>query len=154
MCLILKNPRIYTEEDIKVVKYGIKRINSGIFSVPREEFYPFEEEKRVPEIEILPDIVAEWSITKSGLYSVYPHIAQAVYASNMSEYSNSPTWYVMSENDKFVVCEAIIPKGSKYVRNTHTFVSDRLIVLDKIIPNKILLNIIHPRYEDIKQKFY
>lgn len=154
MCLILREkPCInIATEDIEVAKYGI--IKEGhLRSFQRRKLYLFNEEYTNSDIQILESIIPGEYITKDGLYSINRINAQWVYKDIIINcYLNNvyTTW-----EGKFAVCKAIIPKGSKYVKTPGgCFISNKLIVLNEVIPNKVPLDFENPFCSKLKEIFY
>lgn len=153
MCLVLREkPCIgIATEDIEVAKYGIIKENY-LCSLPRRERYFFNKEHTSYNILIVGSIIPGEYITKDGLYSISRNDAQWVYKDMITRYYlNVYTGW----GGKFAVCKAIIPKGSKYIKTPNgNFISNKLIVLNEIIPNEVPVNIENPICSKLKEIFY
>lgn len=160
MCFILKkeNSTILSAwEDIEVAKCGIKTSSSSLVSLPRLKKYTFGTTYQ-SDIEIFPGPISGEFLTGKGLYSIkresaYESYQQELYKYYISCYHRALYKYP-NKLYKFVVCKAIIPKGSNYIQSSLGYVSDKLIVLDEIIPNELTLNSECTFYKELKEIFY
>lgn len=153
MCVILKEkPCIgIATEDIEVAKYGIIK-EDYLWSFQRRERYFFNEEHTNSNIQILKSIIPGEYITKEGLYSISQNDAQSIYSYMITRYYLE---VYAGWGGKFAVCKAIIPKGSKYIKTPNGyFISNKLVVLSEIIPNKVPLDFENPICSELKEIFY
>lgn len=154
MCLILKKekPCIGTAtEDIEVAKYGIIKEDS-LRSFQRGQIYLFNKEYTNSDIQMLNSIVQGEYIIKEGLYSISRNEVQSVYAEMITSYYLR---VYMGRRGKFAVCKAIIPKGSEYIKTPGGFfVSNKLVVLNEVIPNEVPLDFENPICSELKKIFY
>ncbi|MGN0966390.1 MAG: hypothetical protein ACI4OP_02175 [Candidatus Coprovivens sp.] len=160
MCFILNkkdNIILSAEKDIVVAKYGIKTSSLKIDSLPRFKEYYFGILYQ-SNIEIFQGPILEEYLTGKGLYSIKLEDTYKAYYNELYRYCTSPYFRdffrYTDRSHKFVVCKAIIPKGSKYIQSSLGYVSDKLIVSDEIIPSKISLNPEDKFYNELKEIFY
>lgn len=153
MCLILEEkPCIGTAtEDIEVAKYGTIKGDS-LRSFQRGQIYLFNKEYTNSGIQILESIVKGRYIIKEGLYSINRNEAPVVYEDMITRYYLR---IYMGRRGKFAVCKAIIPKGSEYIKTPGGFfVSNKLVVLNEVIPNEVPLDFENPICSELKEIFY